>query len=379
MRYVSALIWAVLVLTINLATSSNTFAESVRLKELARLKSDRANMLVGYGLVTGLAGTGDSYNSQLTKQSIANLVENLGINIDPRDLRARNVAAVMITASLPPFAQSGSNVDVTVSSMGDARSLLGGALVSTPLRGPNQQIYALAQGALSIGGYRYDLNGNLVQKNHPTTGTIANGAIIERSVASGPSGYEDHLTYVLNSPDITTISRVVRSINGRFGADVATVVGPGTFEVSPPRQDSNSLYLFLAELESIRISPDSRARVVLNERTGTVIAGGDVRISPTTITHGDMIVSISTDFYVSQPNPLFTKRTRVPGVRTEVIPDTEIEVIEEESVMVNMPQESNVAELVTALRKVNASSRDIITVLQGLKAAGALHAELVIQ
>ncbi|WP_346837610.1 flagellar basal body P-ring protein FlgI [Microbulbifer sp. SAOS-129_SWC] len=348
------------------------------MKELARLKSDRSNMLVGYGVVTGLAGTGDSYNSKLTKQSMSNLIENLGINIDPKDLRARNVAAVMIAASLPPFAQPGSNIDVTVSSMGDARSLLGGALVVTPLRGPDQRIYALAQGSLSIGGYRYDLNGNLVQKNHPTTGTIANGAIVEKAVANGPSGFDKKLTYVLNSPDITTISRVVQSINQKFGSNLAHVVGPGTFDVFPPREDSNALYQFMASIESIKVEPDSRARVVLNERTGTVVAGGDVTISPTTITQGDMIVSISTDYYVSQPN-VFFGRNNLPNVRTQTVPDTEIGVKEDNGVMVNMPQDSNVAELVTALRKVNASSRDIITILQGLKAAGALHAELIIQ
>ena len=378
MRYLYSFLKIAVLVWLGAGYSLHVSAESVRLKELARLKADRANMLVGYGVVTGLAGTGDSYNNRLTKQSISNLVENLGLNIDSRDLRAKNVAAVMITASLPPFAQPGSSIDVTVSSMGDARSLLGGTLVTTPLLGPDQRIYALAQGALSIGGYRYDLNGNLVQKNHPTTGTIANGGIIERAVANGPSGRDKRLTYVLNSPDITTISRIVDTVNNRFGGEFAAVVGPGTFEVYPPQQGNNGLYQFLAKLESLTIDPDIRARVVLNERTGTVIAGGDVRISPTTITHGDMVVSISTDFYVSQPN-VFFGRNNLPNVSTEVVPDTEINVIEEESVMINMPEESNVAELVTALRKVNASSRDIITVLQGLKAAGALHAELVIQ
>jgi flagellar P-ring protein FlgI len=353
----------------------------VRLKDLSRMKDERQNMLVGYGVVTGLAGTGDNPGSRLTNQTVSNVLENMGIDIPQDALRSRNVAAVMVTASLPRYAQSGDLLDVNVSSMGDARSLVGGTLLLTPLRGPNGKVHALAQGALSVGGYKFDLNGNVVQKNHPTAGNIPNGATVERGIDGAGAFDGGAVEYVLYEPDLTTVDRIVAAINARHGSDTAMVVDPGRYRVTVPRQSPQHALQALARLETLEIEPDRRARVVVNERTGTVVSGGDARISETTISHGELIVSISTYFEVSQPVALFSEVEieDSPGVRTVVVPNTEIEVHEGDQKSVTLAKDSSVAELVAALNRVKASSRDIITVLQGLKRAGALHAELIIQ
>ncbi len=348
----------------------------VRLKDLSRLKDERRNLLVGYGVVTGLAGTGDNPNNRLTAQTISNVLQNMGINVSQQALRSRNVATVMVTAALPRYAQSGDSLDVNVTSASDARSLVGGTLLMTPLKGPDGKTYALAQGALSVGGYKYDLNGNVVQKNHPTAGNIPNGAMVEKGVeADMPSS--GALEYVLFEPDLTTVTRIVQTITQGYGAQSAEVIDPGRYRVNMPVSNQHS-FEFLARLESLIITPDQRARVVVNERTGTVVSGGDVRISKTTISHGDLIVAITTDYKTSQPYATFGD-IESPGVRTVVVPDTQIEAKEREPIAVNLPGDSTVAELVAALNRVKATSRDIITVLQGLKTAGALHAELVIQ
>lgn len=355
-------------------------AESgIRLKDLSRMKDERQNMLVGYGIVTGLAGTGDNPGNRLTSQTLSNVLENMDIDIPPQALRSRNVAAVMVVASLPRYAQSGDLLDVNVTSMGDARSLVGGTLLMTPLKGPNMRIYALAQGALSVGGYKFDLNGNVVQKNHPTSGNIPNGATVEQGV-DVPAVFDNgSVEYVLFEPDLTTVDRIVAAINATYGAGTAAAIDPGRYRVSLPQVSSSGRGLaMLAKLEAIEIAPDRRARVVVNERTGTVVSGGDVRVSQTTISHGELIVSITTDYNVSQPTALFGD-IETPSVRTVVVPDTSIEVSEPASQSVTLAGGTTVAELVAALNRVKASSRDIITVLQGLKRAGALHAELIIQ
>lgn len=360
------------------APAAATGDGGIRLKDLSRLKDERQNSLVGYGVVTGLAGTGDSPGNRLTSQTVSNVLQNMGISIPQQALRSRNVATVMVTASLPRYSQSGDVVDVNVTSMGDARSLVGGTLLMTPLKGPDGKTYALAQGALSVGGYKYDLNGNVVQKNHPTAGNVPNGATVEQGVRGEPGPQPGAVEYVLFEPDLTTVQRIVQTINGTYGTGAAEVVDAGRYRVALAGADRNRLFDQLARMESLVIVPDQRARVVVNERTGTVVSGGDVRISQTTISHGDLIVSISTDYLVSQPNAGFGD-LESPGIRTQVVPDTTVDVNERESVAVSLPGDTTVAELVAALNKVKATSRDIITVLQGLKRAGALHAELVIQ
>ena len=301
----------------------------------------------------------------------------MGVDVPQEALRSRNVAAVMVTASLPRYSQSGDLLDVNVTSMGDARSLVGGTLLMTPLKGPDGRTYALAQGALSVGGYKYDLNGNVVQKNHPTAGNVPNGATVERSADTSAFASNGSVEFVLFEPDLTTVGRIVNTINAQRPG-TASVIDPGRYRVDIPAENKSRPFDFLARLESLSIAPDQRARVVVNERTGTVVSGGDVRVSQTTISHGDLIVAITTSYNVSQPYAVFGD-IESNSVRTQVVPETRVNVTEKDPIAVNLPGDSTVADLVAALNRVKASSRDIITVLQGLKTAGALHAELVIQ
>lgn len=350
--------------------------DSTRIKDVARLTAAHENALVGYGIVTGLAGTGDSTRAQETFQSISNLLRNFGVNMAPTQVRGRNAASVMVTATLPPFAHRGARVDVNVASLGDARSLVGGTLLLAHLVGPDGQIYALAQGPISVGGFSYDLNGNLVQKNHPTTGNVPGGAVIEREAATDVLNGEGEIDLSLVDPDFTTANRVVEAINAGVLPTIARAVDAGRITVRVPDSYRDNLVGLLTRIEALMIEPDRRARVVVNERTGTVVAGGEVYLSQVSVTHGDLKVFISSDYSVSQP--VFVADTGA-GVRTEVVPDTSVTVTESEPVTVSMRSASTVADLVSALNKVKASSRDIIAILQAIKRAGALHAELIIQ
>lgn len=347
---------------------------SVRVKEVAHIDGVRDNALAGYGIVTGLAGTGDSSRSQATNQSVRNALEQFGIQVDGRDVNSRNVAVVIVTATLPPFGQAGDKIDVAVSSLGDARSLVGGTLLMTPLKGANQRVYALAQGQVSVGGYNYDLNGNVVQKNHPTVGIIPVGATIEKSVSSAFIDQNGNLNVVLNSPDFTTANRLKTAINLELGGTYARAVHPGRIAVAvPPNAD---VVDFITKVENVSFQPDRIAKIVVNERTGTVVAGGDVKIDDVTISHGDLKIIISTDFSVSQPQ--FVVRTG-EGVRTVVVPDTQINVQEDVAHAVDLPSGTTISDLVAALRQIKTSTRDVITILQAINSAGALHAQLVIQ
>lgn len=351
-------------------------ADTVRLKDLGRVDGWRENHLVGFGIVTGLAGTGDSTRSKATRQTIANLLSNFDVNISTDQINSRNVAIVSVMASLPPVSRQGDKVDVAVTSIGDARSLVGGTLLLAPLKGPDGKVYALAQGPVSIGGYRYDQNGNVAQKNHPTVGSIPGGAQIEKDIASNTLRGDGTLDFVLGSPDHTTARRITNAINSTFKQELASVRNSGSIRIQLPaiqREDPSS---FLATLESIEVVPDARAIVVINERTGTIVAGGDVRISKVTVAQGDLKVSITTDYFASQP--LVIGRAG-PNVRTEVLPSTRIQVDEENGSVVELPDRTSVGNLVRALNRLKASTRDIIAVLQGIKTAGALHAELIIQ
>lgn len=348
----------------------------VRIKDLCRISSAVDNNLVGYGLVSGLAGTGDSMRSGTTVQSLRNALMRFGINVDTTEVRSRNVAAVSLTAVLPPYAQSGDKLDVNVTSMGDAHSLVGGTLLMASLTGPGGKVYALAQGPVSVGGFQYDLYGNLVQKNHPTAGIVPAGANVEKGVETMMVDDEGQLYYSLYDPDLTTISRIVDSINLRFGPGTARAINAGRMRVTlPPGARSNPV-AFLTTIEGLKVSPDQSAKIVINERTGTVVSGGDVTIAAVSITHGDLMVIINTDYQVSQPG--FVNRSGA-GIRTEVVPDTNIEVDEEAPLSISLSNDTSVAELVAALNTVKASSRDVITILQAIRRTGALHAELIIQ
>ncbi len=348
----------------------------VRLKDLLRISGVVDNNLVGYGLVSGLAGTGDSVRNRATVQSIQNALLRFGINVDADDVRSRNVAAVTLVATLPAYAQPGDKLDVNVTSMGDARSLVGGSLLMAALSAPNGKVYALAQGPVSVGGFQYDLFGNLIQKNHPTAGSVPAGATVEIAVETVMVDAAGIVNYSLNDPDLTTASRITDSLNQHFGAGTAKAINAGKIRVTMPESMRDNPVAFLTGVESLSVMPDHRAKIVVNERTGTVVAGGDVTIAPVTITHGDLTVVISTDFNVSQPT--FVRQTG-PGVRTQVVPDTSIDVTEEQPISISLSSNTRVADLVAALNQVKATSRDVITILQAIRRAGALHAELIIQ
>jgi len=361
-----------------LLAAANTSAQDfgVRIKELGRVDGVRENMISGYGIVSGLAGTGDSSRSQATLQSVANALREFGLNVTPTQLASRNVAVVLVSASLPPFARSGDKVDVIVSSMGDARSLTGGALLMTPLYGPDRRIYALAQGAVSVGGYKFELNANVVQKNHPTTGIVPEGAVVEADLTAQVLGPEGTIRLVLFDPDYTTASRIAAAVNEKLSASAAAM-DAGRVAIRVPEGERERLVDFLARLESLTVQPDQRARVVINERTGTVVSGGGVRLSNVSVAHGDLKVTVVTDFLVSQPEGLLVRPG--PGIRTEVVPRTRIEANESGMNSVTMPAGATVSDLVAALKQVKSTTREVIAILQSIKRAGALHAELVIQ
>jgi len=371
-----ATLHALLALLCFVAPAARGVEGGVRLKELARLGSAHDNSLVGYGLVTGLAGTGDTSRSFGTVQSISNVLRRFGVNVAPLQLRTRNVAGVMVTGTLPAFARKGDKLDVNVTSLGDARSLLGGTLVLAPLADADGVTRALAQGPLLVGGFKYDLNGNVVQKNHPTSATIPVGATVERDLDTPLRDGEGAFEYVLFDPDLTTASRIATAINARLAPASASVVDAGRVRVAAPGLGQDTLVALMTEAENLLVEPDLRARVVVNERTGTVVSGGDVRLEAVSISHGNLRVSISTQYFASQPE--FVSETGA-GVRTVVLPDTTIEVEEEAPASVTLERGSTVAELVSALNRVQATSRDIVSILQAIKRAGALHAELVVQ
>lgn len=349
----------------------------IRLKELARIQGVRDNALVGYGLVVGLSGSGDSQRNHETEQSLQNTLASFGVNVKASDIASRNAAAVMVTATLPPFSQPGDKLDVQVSSIGDATSLMGGTLLMTPLYGPDQKLYGLAQGALSVGGYKYDSYGNLVQKNHPTVGLVPNGASVERTVEEVLPKETSDIPILLDEPDFVTAARVVEALQAALpqASVSATDAGRVVVHLAQPTQQ---LVPLIARIENTMVVPDEPARVIVNERTGTVVAGGNVRIGDVSISQGELRVVISTKYQVSQPYLTFIGKD-ANQVQTAIVPDTKIDVSEKNASLVQLPGGATVAELVTALRQIKLSTRDVITILQAIKSAGALHGDLVIQ
>jgi flagellar P-ring protein precursor FlgI len=350
-------------------------ADGLRLKDMGKFAGWRSNVLTGMGLVVGVAGTGDCVRSKATRQSITNMLARYDLAISADDIQSRNVAIVTVSAVLPPFARPGDNMDISVSSLGDARSLVGGTLVLAPLLGPDQKVYALAQGPLSVGGYKYDMNGNVIQKNHPTMASVPNGATIETGVLSDVRGENGNVTFVLSEPDYTTASHLAHAINQRFGAELAIARDASGIEIIVPRERQARLADFLTVIENVTVEPDRRARVVVNERTGTVVSGGDVRISSVVVSHGDLKLSIVTEQSVSQPVVIGSAG---PNIRSLGVTNTRVAVNESgETGMV--ASSTTVADLVQQLVKMKTNTRDIISILRAVKAAGALHAELVVQ
>lgn len=347
----------------------------MRVKELGKVQGWRENVLVGTGIVTGLAGTGDSPGNRATRQALANVLSQFSLTVAPEQVSSRNVAVVMVSAALPALAREGDTLDVTVSSTGDARSLVGGTLLLTALRAPNGKVFSLAQGPLLLGGHRYDANGNVVQKNHPTSGAIPNGATVEVGMAAWQQPERDQVTFVLNEPDYTTASRIVAAINAQFGGAIAHARDASGIEIAIPPVQRQDLVAFLARVENVSVEPDLRPRVVINERTGTVVAGGDVRIARVAISHGDLKISIATQNSVSQPAYLGWTG---PGVSTALVRNTQVDV-EEQTGVGFLAGAGTVSDLVQSLARMHTSTRDIISILRAVKAAGALRAELVVQ
>ncbi len=343
-------------------------AESLtRLKDLVSLEGVRDNQLLGYGLVVGLKGTGDSRQTVFSAQSLTNLLLRMGVSVNPTLIQVRNTAAVIVTTDLHPFAQPGTRIDVTVSAIGDAPNLQGGVLVITALKGPDGEVYASAQGSVITGGFSAGQTGSSKTVNHPTAGRIPNGAIVERAPPSvSPTS---HVRLQLKEADFTTAARVVSAINRKFGDGKARAENSGTVVVEAPQEFASRPVEFLSIVENLTVETDRPAKIVIDERTGTIVMGKEVRIAPVAILHGPLTVEIRTTPEVSQPAPLSSGQTTV-------VQQTTISAKEEKLKGVVLPPGASVEELVRALSAVGSTARDIIAILQSLKAAGAIEAEV---
>ncbi len=351
-------------------------AATVRIKDIARVAGVRDSQLTGYGLVFGLSGSGDSARNRATVQSVANTLRNFDINVDVGDISSRNVAAVIVTAKLPAFAEPGQTVDVQVASSGDARSLTGGTLMLTPLLAPDGRLYAMAQGAISVGGYQFEGVTASLQKNHPTVGWIPSGATVEQASPLQVVGDGRALSIVLNEPDFTNANRIAEAIRGASPEWRVTADHAGKVTVAFDNAQPN-LVAEMARLENLTITQERKARVVVNERTGTVVAGGDVRLGEVSISHGDLKVEIRTDYLVSQPEGIYFRTGN--DIASVVVPSTTVRAQDDAAQLVRVPEGATVADLISALRAVRLTTRDVIAVLQSIKAAGSLDGELVIQ
>lgn len=346
-------------------------APMARLKELVSLEGVRENQLIGYGIVVGLKGTGDRQQTLFTAQSLANMLQQMGVTVNGSLILVKNTAAVMVTATLPAFAQSGMKIDATVAAMGDAASLQGGLLLMTSLRGIDGQVYSIAQGPVVTGGFiAGGIAGTSQTVNHPTVGRVPSGASVERPSPSIEPAKEVHLQ--LHEADFTTAARIAQVVNHHFTADAQAIAhadNSGLVSVTIPSRFATHTTEFIAELETLTVETDRPAKVVINERTGTIVMGKEVRVSPVAIMHGDLTVEIQTTYDVSQPTP-FSSGT------TQVTPQVAVGVKEEKARNVVLKEGATVEELVRALNSIGSTPRDIIAILQSLRAAGALESEI---
>lgn len=347
--------------------------QAVRIKDMATIQGIRENMLIGYGLVIGLNGTGDKTGTTFTVQSLTSMLNKMGITVDPGSVKVKNVAAVMITADLPAFIRSGSRIDVVVSSVGDAKSLQGGTLLLTPMKGVDQKVYAVAQGPVSIGGFIGGGEGDSVQKNHPTVGRIGGGALVEREVEQ-PFNNNETVTVLLRHQDFTTALRVSHMINQTLGsAEVATAIDSGTIRVQVLPRYKGRLVELMATIERLDVRVDFPARVVVNERTGTIVMGEKVRISDVAVSHGNLTIRVRTDFQVSQPSSFGPESSE-----TVVVPRREASITEEEAKITVLRAGTSIGQVVQGLNAIGVTPRDLIAILLAIKAAGALQAEFKI-
>jgi flagellar P-ring protein precursor FlgI len=348
-------------------------ASAERIRDLADVSGARDNQLLGYGLVTGLSGTGDDTSVPFTAQSTLALLRRLGVQVDPVQLRLRNVAAVVVTATLPPFAKQGTKLDVTVSSIGNARSLSGGVLVQTLLKGADQKTYAVAQGNVAVGGFEAKgSTGSSVKQGSTTTARIPEGALVEREIpAQVVEGGAIRLE--LRTPGYGMSSRLTAAVNKQF-PDSATAIDGGGIRVGIPAAFKDRVVDLIAELEEIEVVPVRRARVVINERTGTIVAGGDVRLAPAAVVHGALTIVVKESLGASQPTAPFGS-----GGTTVVVPKTEVLTHEQAKPVAYLNQAASLADVASALSALGLSTRELTSVLQAMRAAGALEAELVVQ
>jgi len=343
-------------------------AASMRLKDLVSVEGVRDNQLVGYGLVVGLAGTGDKRQTFFSSQSLTNMLTRMGITVNPTQILVRNMAAVMLTADLPPFAQPGTHIDVTAAAVGDASDLRGGVLLMTSLKGGDGQTYAVAQGPVVTGGFVAGRGGNSQTVNHPTVGRVPEGAIIEKPAPSVPP--TTCVKLQLHQEDFTTAARIVAALNKSFGGDnVARAENSAVVTVNAPPLYASHPVEFLAAIENVTVDADRPAKVVVNERTGTIVMGKDVKIAPVSILHGGLTVEIQTQYTVSQPAPFSQGQTTVT-------PQVGVGVKEDKARNIVLKEGASVEDLVRALTAIGSTPRDIIAILQNLRVAGALEAEL---
>ena len=366
--------WMVFICLVASATGQgeNRDHHKMLIRDVASVEGIRNNSLVGYGLVVGLRGTGDKQQTYFTIQTLASILQRMGVEIPPAVLQTtvqvKNVAAVFVTANLPPFARPGMPVDVLISSAGDARSLEGGTL--TPLYAADGQVYAAAQGPLVLGGYAVGSSANSKQVNHPTVARIPNGGLIERDSSLDLAKLR-HFSLLLSEASFTTIEEVAAVINRELASPAATVIDSRRVEIqtSAPGSGDGDLPALLARIENLEVRVQRKAKVVVNERTGTVVLGQDVRLGAVSILHGSFSIEVTTTYSVSQPNPL-------AGGQTEVLPETRLRATESPARNVALSEGASVEELVTRLQAIGATARDVVSILQAIKAAGALEAEL---
>jgi flagellar P-ring protein precursor FlgI len=347
----------------------------VLVRDITSVEGVRDNMLVGYGLVVGLSGTGDRQQTIFTVQTLANAMQKMGVLISPTAVVVKNVAAVFITASLPPFARPGAKLDVTVSSVGDAKSLEGGVLLMSALHGPDGQVYAEAQGPLVLGGYSAGSGANGKQVNATTVGTIPEGAIIERDTSVDISGFKT-VSLLLRNPDFGTAEDIASAVNLEFHKAVATALDSSRVDISVSEASASSVPMLISRVQKLVLKVHTPAKIVINERTGTIVMGGDVKLSPVSVIHGSLSIQVVTRYEVSQPLVAPLKGNAGQAV---VVPDTTVSVNDAPAQSMRLDEGANVEELVSGLHAIGTTSRDVIAILQAIKAEGGLQADLEVQ
>lgn len=349
---------------------AGTALANPRIKDIADVEGVRDNQLVGYGLVVGLDGTGDTLrNAAFTRQALNSMLERFNINVREADLRTGNVAAVIVTAELPPFSMQGTRLDITASALGDAGSLQGGVLIATPLMAANGEVYAVAQGSLAVGGFSAEGDGASVTRGVPTNGRIANGAVIERELEWDLAGQQT-VRLALRNPDFTTARRMANAINAFLGSNAASAENPSTVSLSRPAAFDGDMVSLIADVEQLRVATDMRARVIIDESTGTIVMGENVRVSTVAIAQGGLTITVSESPIASQAQPF------AEGGETVVLPRTDVQVTEDRADLGVLEGSVTLRELVDGLNALGVSPRDMITILQTIKAAGALQAEI---